>query len=119
MKPHHDRIGYLEQLHDYYNAEDFDNQLMQITLLVKKNRHKDGIYEYAGRKDFSPIRERLHKASIMISRGCWDEDSIEGSLLHEMIHQYQTEVLDVPPHHDDWFNTRAEELEKKYGFDIK
>jgi len=114
-----DRISQLHELHDGYNLEDFDDKLMPITLLITRNRSKDGIYEYSGRKDWSPIVERLYKATITISDGCWPEGIVEDALLHEMIHQYQCEVLNVVPHHDKQFNDMCEVLEDKYGLDIK
>lgn len=113
------RIRYLWQLHDEFNEEDFGNELCHITILIKKNRHKDGWYLYRAHRDWTPIVTELHRASITISEGCWPEGTVEGTLLHEMIHQYQCEVLGVAPHHNDLFNKMAEELEIKYGFDIK
>lgn len=113
------RVHELEQLFDEFNKADFGNKLNRITLLVQRNSTRDGWYEYKAHKDWTPIKERLHKAAIMVAEGCWDEDNVEGTLLHEMIHQYQCEVLGVAPHHDKWFNSFARKMERKYGFAVR
>jgi hypothetical protein len=118
-----DRIGYLQSKFDEYNKADFGGKLKQITLLIKKNKSKDGWYEYTTRMrdgdGWYANRERLHKASITISEGCWEEDSVEGTLLHEMIHQYQAEVLDRPTSHDAIFCSMARRLERKYKVRVR
>jgi hypothetical protein len=113
------RIDGLRELFDTYNEDDFKNKLQQITLLIKRNSTKDGFYQYRAHKDWSPIRHELHRASITIAEGCWVEDTVEGTLLHEMIHQYQCEVLNKPPDHKATFTRWANKLEKKYKLDIK
>jgi hypothetical protein len=114
-----DRIADLCNLFDEYNEADFGGKLNQITLLIQTNSTRDGWYEYAARKDWTPIPERLHKAAIMVAEGCWEEDNVEGTLIHEMVHQYQCEVLGAAPHHDKWFNSFARKLERKYGFTVR
>jgi len=44
---------------------------------------------------------------------------MEGTLLHEMIHQYQAEILDEAPHHNEVFHEMVRSLEDKYGFEIE
>jgi hypothetical protein len=115
-----DRIDYLHQLHDEFNKNDFGNKLMKITILIKKNMNKDGWYEYRTEKrngdSWSPAVRELHRACIVLSEGCWEEDSVEGTLLHEMIHQYQAEVLNRATSHDAIFSSMARKLENKYGY---
>lgn len=113
------RIQYLYDLFDEFNEEEFGNKLQPITLLIKRNSTKDGYYEYRAHRNWKPIRNELKRASITIASGCWDEDSVEGTLLHEMIHQYQCEILDSAPDHNRFFNAWARKLEKKYGFPIR
>jgi hypothetical protein len=121
-----DRIGYLEQLHAQYNADEFNGKLMTITLLIKNSRTKDGWYEYTTEKRegsiqdaWYPRRDRLHNANIVITAGCWKEDSVESTMLHEMLHQYQTEVMDRPTSHDAIFCSMARRLERKYNMRIR
>ena len=112
------RIQYLYTLFDEFNEEVFDNQLLTIPILLKRNTTKDGWYEYRSHRDWTPVRSDLPRASIAISDFCFEEDSVEGTLLHEMIHQWQCEVLNEAPHHNKTFNDFARKLEKKYKFDI-
>jgi hypothetical protein len=118
-----DRIGWLQAKHDEYNAAEFGGKLNHITLLIKRQSTKDGWYEYKGRKrggdPWYPDRKALWKASICIAEGCFEEDSVEGTLLHEMIHQYQCEVLDRPPSHDAIFCSMARRLERKYKVKVR
>ena len=123
MRPSQDRIGVLQQLFDEFNEDEFDGKLTQIRLLIKRNCHRDGYYEFKSQTrngdKWMPCREQLHKATITISDGCWEEDSVRGTLLHEMMHQYQCEVLDEAPHHTKFFNDWAKKLERKYKFTVR
>lgn len=114
-----DRIGELRYLHHLYNMEDFNGKLSTPRFLLSRTRNRDGYYEYRGHHDWTPIRSELKRASITISKGCWEEGSVEGTLLHEMVHQYQAEILDVAPHHDTDFLNMVKILEDKYGYDIE
>ena len=122
----HDRIGYLQALHDHYNEEEFGGKLMPIGILIKRNQRKDGWYEYVTEKRdgprseaWWPRRDRLDKAVIILNEGCWDEGTVDGTLLHEMIHQYQAEVLDRKASHDAILCSIARRLERKYGFKVR
>jgi len=122
MRKHLDRIDDLHAMHDEFNKEVFGNKLMSITILMKRNNHKDGWYEYRtgkGQAGWSPIKDELPFACIVISDGCWKEDSVEGTMLHEMIHQYQAEVLGRATTHDAIFKSMARKLEKKYGYSVR
>jgi hypothetical protein len=113
------RIDDLHMLWDEFNEAEFGGKLTNITLLIKRNTTKDGWYEYKAHKNWKPIRDQLWKASITICHGCWDEDTVEGTLLHEMVHQYQCEVLDRAPHHDAIFTQMAKRLERKYKVKVR
>jgi hypothetical protein len=116
-------IKQLYTLHEEFNAADFDGQLHPIRVLIKRNPRKWGWYEYKAHKDWRPVRKSLWKATITITDGCWDEegttdDDLYGTMLHEMIHQWQCEILDEAPHHNDVFKAKATELSKKYGVEV-
>jgi hypothetical protein len=123
------KLTYLYNLHDRYNAEEFGNKLNPVKILLKKNRHKDGWFEYETQRrkcegkgrgsNWYPRRDRLHKAHIIICDGCWDEGTVDATLLHEMIHQYQVEVLDRPTSHDAIFCSMARRLERKYRMKVR
>ncbi len=108
------RIGQLRMLYDEFNDEYFGGKLQSITLLIKRNQTKDGWYEYRAHKDWSPIRQELKRASITVSDYCWVERSVEGTLLHEMVHQYQSEVLDEPTNHGPSFKSFCRAIEKEW-----
>ena len=122
MRPSQDRIGVLQELFDEFNEDDFDGKLMQIRLLIKRNTHKDGWYLYKAHTrngdPWMPLRADLHRSSISISDDCWKEETVRGTLLHEMIHQYQCEILDEAPHHDALFNEFALRMEDKYNLTV-
>ena len=105
------KIKELRYLHDIFNELYFGNKLLSITLLAKRNEHKDGAYEYRAHIDWTPIRHELSRASIFVADGCWDEGTVEDTMLHEMIHQYQAEVMNIAPHHDATFRSWCRKLE--------
>jgi hypothetical protein len=109
------RIYHLYYLHDWWNKALFDNQLLHLTILCKRSNFKDGYYSYKAHKDWTPIRNDLDNAFIMIADGCEDP---EGTLVHEMIHQWQCEVLNEAPHHNDRFKEMARTVEEQYGLDV-
>ena len=120
------RLDWLYELWNEFNEEIFGGQLTPIRILIKKNRTKDGWYEYTTEKRdgpqwdaWFPRRDMLHKASITISEGCFEEDTVEGTLIHEMMHQWQAEIDDSPTHHDAQFRSWARALEAETGFDIE
>ena len=126
MRPAQDRIGVLEQLHDQFNEADFGGKLMRIGFSIKRQSTKNGWYEFVTEKRngphwdaWYPRRDRLHRARIVMAEGCWEEDIVEATLLHEMVHQYQAEVLDMPPHHNKIFKSISRHLERKYGYEIR
>jgi len=113
------RIYELRNLWHEFNDNDFAGRLTPITLLCKRNQSKDGWYEYRAHADWTPIRHELWRAAIVVCDGCWAEGVMQGTLAHEMIHQYQCEVLDVAPHHDSTFKRMARALEAKYDIVIR
>jgi hypothetical protein len=103
------RIQYLYTLFDEFNKAEFDNKLLTIPILIQRNNRIDGYYEYKHHhKTQTPVRDRLGSAEIVISEHCFeDDDLVQGTLLHEMIHQYQAEILDMPTDHGRIFNEIA------------
>ena len=118
------RIMQLYRLHDYFNEMDFSDKLMKVRMLLKRGWHTAGVYEYHamlrnGIKDM-PDRNRLDEATIAISSVCFsDKRDLEGAVLHEMVHQYQTEVMDIPIDHGPVFKSICRYLERKYGYEVR
>ena len=115
------RIGYLSELYDKYNEEEFGGKLTPVTLLIQRNERAHGWHDYKahGNKDDAPIRSELKRATIVISEMAFDEDEVEGTLLHEMIHHYQAVVLNRQTNHDAIFCSIARRLERKYGISVR
>jgi hypothetical protein len=108
------RILELHRLHDYYNEKYFGGKLLHLTILLKKSKTKDGYYSYRAHSDWRPIRSELERAFIAICEGC----DVEPTLAHEMVHQYQCEVLDCAPHHDAVFKSICRGIERQEGLRI-
>ena len=118
------KIDYLYVLHECFNEDEFNGKLGTIRMLISRSKHKDGEYEYHTRKRdgelYLPNRFMLPRSTITIAGRCFkDEDLLQGTVLHEMLHQYQTEVLDRPTSHDAIFTSMARRLERKYGFSVR
>jgi hypothetical protein len=117
------QIDHLYRMWTEFNELYFDNQLQPVKLLIKKSRHKDGWYSYrCHKKDERPIRNELKRAAIVISERLYEPPDwglIYGTLIHEMIHQYQAEVLNETTDHGPIFTKMAEELESTTDYWIK
>lgn len=106
------RIDTLHYWWDTLNEDEFNGKLTPCGLGLIRSRNTDGYFEhYPGTNKKSYIR---------IAARCFDdEDHLVGTLLHEMIHQYQYEVLDRKCNHDAIFCSIARRMERKYGFSVR
>lgn len=106
------RISTIEYWWEHYNKTEFSGKLGPVGFGLTRSRATDGYYEhYPGTK---------RKCRIVISRGCFeDEDLLCGTILHEMIHQYQHEVLGRKCNHDAIFCSMARKMERKYKFRVR
>lgn len=109
------KIQILRDLHQWWNEEEFDGLLRLPVILCKRSNWKDGYYSYRGRKDWTPVISELHSAYIVVADGCFDEGTEEETLVHEMIHQWQAEVLKQAPHHNEVFDEKKEYIQQKYN----
>ena len=108
------RISTLQYWHDHYNKQEFSGKLSTPKFGVTRSRHTDGYYEHFLDK------QRKAKSKIAISSRLWeDEENLKGTMLHEMIHQYQNEILDRRCNHDAIFCSIARRLERKYKFRVR
>ena len=118
------RIAELHTLFDEFNAEFFKGKLQTITLLIQSSWATEGKYTYTAEKrgkncsGWLPRRNQLGKANIIISKYNWDEGTVEATLLHEMCHQYQCEVLDRGASHDAIFCSMARRIERLTGYEL-
>ena len=105
-------IDTLEYWWDFFNTEEFSGKLKPVGLGFTRARHTDGYFEhYPGtkRKSYMRISRRLLD----------DEENLKGTILHEMLHQYQYEVLKRKCNHDAVFTSMARRLERKYKFPVR
>lgn len=98
--------------HDYYNQLLFNGKLQTIGMGFTRSRTKDGFFEH----HTAPRR----KSYIRINRALLeDEETLLATIVHEMIHQYQHEILGHDTHHDSVFRSIARHLEKVTGLPIR
>ncbi len=106
------RIDTLRYWFHAFNETEFNGKLSEVGLGLTRSKATDGYYEH--------FPDRNLKGYIRIAERCFDdEDLLKGTLLHEMIHQYQHEVLNRTCNHDAVFCSIARRLERKYGFTVR
>lgn len=108
------RIAYLKTLWETFNEEEFSGKLEPIPLLLKRFSFKDGQMYYIVR-DGKYIPKSLEICESVYPNG----DQLEGTMLHEMIHVYQCQVLNRLPNHDAIFCSIARRLERKHGVSVR
>ena len=112
------RISTIEYWWHKYNDEEFSGKLEAPRFGLTRSKATDGYYEYQTVKGW--LKNPKKRASIVISHGCFDdEDLLCGTILHEMIHQYQAEVMNRRTSHDAIFTSIARRLERKYKFRVR
>ena len=106
------RIETLGALHEEFNEAEFSGKLGTPRFGLTRSRNTDGYYEH--------FTNGRMKSSIVISKYCFeDDDLLRGTMLHEMIHQYQHEILKRTCNHDAIFCSIARRLERKYKFTVR
>lgn len=105
-------IETLRYWHQFYNKAIFNEKLSECGLGFTRSRYTDGYYEHftdSKRKPYMRIARRLLK----------DEETLLATIIHEMIHQYQHEVLNMDTHHDSVFRSIARHLERRFKLAIR
>jgi hypothetical protein len=111
-----DTIGYW---HDHYNTEDFNGKLCTPGFGLTRSRYTDGYYEHKVKKGWV-LDGPPEKSRIVIAVRCFDdEDLLRGVILHEMVHQYQAEILGRKCNHDAVFCSICRKLERKYNVRVR
>jgi len=106
------RIRTLAAWHEEYNELEFSGRLGTPKFGITRSQHTDGYYEH--------YTHNRYKSKIAISKRCFDdEDHLCGTMLHEMVHQYQHEILRRTCNHDAIFTSIARRLERKYKFTVR
>lgn len=111
MKSPSPNLWTIEAWWEQFNEDEFGGKMTAPSFGLTRSRHTDGYYEHF---DSRPN----HK--LVISTRCFDdEDLLCGTILHEMIHQYQHTVLHRPCNHDAIFCSIARRLERKYNIRVR
>jgi hypothetical protein len=104
---------------DHYNEVEFGNKLTVPHFGISRNSTEDGSYEYRASRGWRLMR-CPSASKLWIGEHCFeDDDHFHGTLLHEMIHAYQIEIMDRKPNHDAIFCSIARKLERKYSLEVK
>lgn len=113
------RISTIEYWWEHYNEAEFGDKLTRLRFGVTRSRHTDGYYEHKVRDGWI-LDGPPENSKIVISVRCFeDEDLLRGVILHEMIHQYQAEILKRRCNHDAVFCSIARRLERKYNIEVR
>lgn len=98
--------------YDHFNELAFNNKLTRPGMGFIRSRNTDGYFEhYPGTNRKSYIRITKHLLD--------DEDNLRGTILHEMIHQYQYDVLKRKCNHDAIFCSIARKWERTLGITVR
>ena len=107
-------------LYEEINAEFFEGRLTPIRLLLEtRAKWWLGMYTYSANQRGIIHPERTGRATIHLHAECWREpNTVLGVLVHEMIHQYQAEVLGIDAEHCPIFKSIARQAKKRYGVPV-
>ena len=110
--------GYMHELFEEYNRDIFHGKLsVPIIRVDRRYKRVDGLFQYSwSEKKKKLIVERSMKITIA---GHVVDDHPNGTLIHEMIHQYQVEVLGREANHDAIFTSIARRCERLYGVTVR
>ena len=115
------RIQHLYDMHEYFNQKHFGGKLQQpMSILLKRANKYDGKIRYFEKGGTESVY-RTGEIEIIISDRVYEQDwsLLYATLLHEMIHQYQIQILKNNAPHDAFFNSFARYLERVYGYQVR
>ena len=106
------RLDRVYELHDEFNKQFFAHRLRSCEISIDdRDDHVHGWFIWDDKLD----------NEIVLSSRCYEisPDYVESTLLHEMIHQYQVEVLGQFPDHGAIFNSIARHYEQSTNLKIR
>lgn len=100
----------LENKFDEYNKQFFDGQLSKVKI------------EFNGRIKrcmgyYMPTENRIAISKVFL-KGIYSDDAIWDTLVHEMIHVYQYQVLKIPGDHRSTFKAKMRQINSQSGMHI-
>lgn len=118
VQPVTKRVDNLRGVWHEFNRDDFGSKLTEPALLIKRANKYDGKIFYRANRFDQPFN--TYKLAICISEQMFPHwNMVYGTLLHEMIHQYQLQVIGNDAPHDAVFNSIARKLERKYNYPVR
>lgn len=112
------RIAVLWEQWHYFNRKFFGGKLIPPkTIRLTSAQSYDGKIVYKG--SLSKTCFHLKDQVRLLFAARLDEWNLMGTLLHEMVHQYQLQVLEHEPDHDKIFNSYCRWIERQTGFPLR
>ena len=103
-------VSYLQKRYDEFNKKYFDDKLPKIKLIINNTKTALGMCSSWRRKtEYRPVRTIQISISTFLLR---TELSYCHTLLHEMIHCYEADVLDASPGHGWNFKRKMNEINR-------
>jgi hypothetical protein len=111
------RIVYLWEMWHYFNKRYFGGKLTPPKAIrLTSARSYDGAMVYKG--SLSKTLFHLKDQTKIMLAARLNERNLMGTLLHEMVHQYQ-QVLEVEPLHDPLFQSYCRWIERQTKFPLR
>ena len=113
------RLSQLYRLHDEINYDFFNGILLPIRMrLEKRNTTKWAWYQYSLTK--ARVPRNIERSTIHIHVECFaDPDLLLGTMVHEMVHQWQAEIVGMECDHGELFMGVCASAEEFYGVDVE
>lgn len=116
------RPGRVEVLWDqwhYFNRKFFGGKLTPPKAIrITSATSYDGMLKYKGTKTNQTDFSRKDQVKILLSTH-QSAKAMTGTLLHEMVHQYQLQVLEIDPEHCPVFQSYSRWIERMTGFRLR
>lgn len=116
--PRPGKIALLWEQWHYFNHKYFGGKLTPPkSIRLTSARSYDGkiVYKGSEAKTLFHLKEHV-RLLFSVHQGWWN---LMGTLLHEMVHQYQLQVLEHEPDHDKIFNSYCRWIERQTGFPLR
>jgi len=114
------KLETLQSWHEKINRDIFDGKLSDVIITRTRNTRLFGSY-------ITPERDPIYDYAPIIEIADWVEPNAEvPTIAHEMIHQYQEQILDWDMDeisdneaHGEMFEMWAVKIQQFYGWDVR
>jgi hypothetical protein len=114
------RTSDLWELWHHFNRRYFGSKLTPpLTIrLTRAQKYQGSLVWKAHKNADKPLRSHIKRCKIHISSYLSWYETV-GTLLHEMVHQYQLQALEVGPCHDATFRVMCKWIERETKFQLR